>query len=72
MGSHADRGHQERQEFLKELTLRAELMTDLSRNTIQNEEDIPVHGDYCNIRGDVGSCIKLLERAIVALKEMPE
>ena len=102
MGSHIDDDHAARREFLKELNLRAEIMSELSRNDLQDGnvladwrhdgmrcqllpddrqgilrisigggEDIPV-GDYCNIRGDIGKCIRLLERAVVALKQHPE
>ena len=31
----------------------------------------PVPMNYCVIRGDLGQCIELLERAIVALREAP-
>lgn len=103
MATHADKDHELRREFMKELELRAEIMEDLVKNTIQNEPvladwkhhgvrcqllpddrqgilrisigggpDTPVRGDYCNIRGDVGKCIALLERAVEALKRCPE
>lgn len=32
---------------------------------------LPVEVDYTTIRGDVGKCIALLEKAIAALKECP-
>ena len=104
MGSHRDTDHAEaRREFLKELEIRADVMTSLSKNTLQNEKpllswehegvtcqllpddrqkilrisigggpNLPASGDYCNIRGDVGACVALLERALTALKACPE
>ena len=35
MGSHQDIDHELRQEFLKDLTRRAEIMTDLGKNSLQ-------------------------------------
>ena len=32
---------------------------------------LPVHFEYCVIRGSVGQCIDLLERAIAALRQAP-
>lgn len=32
---------------------------------------MPVPMNYCVIRGDLGQCIELLERAMVALREAP-
>ncbi len=103
MGSHRDEDHGRRTEFLKELTMRAELMSDLAQNDLQDGrvlldwrhdgmrlqllpddrqgilrvsigggDDLPVNGDYCNIRGDIGRCIQLLERALEGLKNHPE
>lgn len=34
--------------------------------------DTPVAMDYCVIRGDTDKCIKLLEKALAALKEYPQ
>lgn len=108
MGSHMDYDHirrkqdEARRDFLKELTTRAELMSELGANreqhgtplaewkaegfrcsvlpddsmgilriSIGGGDDTPVRGDYCNVRGDVGKCITLLERALVALRKCP-
>lgn len=102
MGSHSDSDHELRREFLKELKLRAELMTDLGKNDLQEgnvlldwQHDgmrfqllpddrqkilrisigggdcLPVVGNYCNIRGDIGQCIHLLEKALAGLKRHP-
>ncbi len=100
MPSHRDQDHQLRREFLKELELRAEIMTDLAKNdlqqgqvlqqwkhdgvTVQNLPDdrqhilrisigggdhLPIHGDYCNFRGDQSKCIQLLTRCLEAMKQ---
>jgi hypothetical protein len=37
MGSHSDRDHSEDSRILKELQLKAELMSDLSRNRVTND-----------------------------------
>lgn len=104
MATHFDNDHRDaaRQDFLKELELRAELMSDLAKNDLQDGnvladwkhdgmrcqllpddrqgilrisigggDDLPVMADYCNIRGDIGKCIRLLERAVAALKKHP-
>jgi len=42
------------------------------RISVGGGHDTPVQLDYCTIRGGVGKCIELLERAIAALKESPE
>lgn len=42
------------------------------RISIGGGEHLPVTMNYCNIRGSVGQCIDLLEKAIAALKECPE
>ena len=41
------------------------------RISIGGGNGIPVAMDYCTIRGSVGECIDLLEKAIEALKESP-
>jgi hypothetical protein len=41
------------------------------RISIGGGEHLPVTMNYCTIRGDVGQCIALLEKALVALKECP-
>lgn len=42
------------------------------RISIGGGPDTPIRLDYCTIRGGVGKCIELLEKAIVALRESPE
>lgn len=42
------------------------------RISIGGGEKTPVVVNYCTIRGGVGECIALLEKAIKALKESPE
>lgn len=42
------------------------------RISIGGGPDTPVRLDYCTIRGGVGKCIDLLEKAIAALRESPE
>ena len=42
------------------------------RISVGGGRDTPVKLDYCTIRGGVGACIELLEKAIEALKESPE
>jgi len=43
----------------------------IARISIGGGDGLPVSVDYCNIRGGVGRCIELMERAITALKESP-
>jgi len=42
------------------------------RISLGGGDNVPVTMNYCTIRGGVGQCIDLLEKAIVALKECPE
>lgn len=42
------------------------------RISIGGGHDLPVNLNYCTIRGDVGKCISLLEKAIAALRACPE
>lgn len=42
------------------------------RISIGGGEDLPVTMNYVVIRGKVGQCIDLLEKALVALRECPE
>ena len=42
------------------------------RISLGGGEELPVTMNYMTIRGGVGQCIDLLEKAIVALKESPE
>jgi len=55
--------------------IRCQLLPDdrqkILRISIGGGDDLPIKGDYCNIRGDIGKCIALLERAITALKKHP-
>jgi len=44
---------------------------DIIRISIGGGPNAPVRMDYCVIRGTVGECIEMLERAIAALKESP-
>ena len=44
----------------------------IARISIGGGHSTPVNLDYCTIRGSVGECIMLLERAIEALKTSPE
>lgn len=41
------------------------------RISIGGGDDLPVRLDYCTIRGSVGKCIDLLERAARALRDAP-
>jgi len=41
------------------------------RISIGGGENMPVRMNYCTIRGEVGECIALLEKAIVALRNCP-
>lgn len=97
MGSHSD--NDARRGFLDELRIRAELMSELGKNSVANDtvleawdengvrvehlpddrqgilrisigggDHLPIKGDYCNFRGDQSQCIKLLERALAAMK----
>ncbi len=99
MGSHSDIDHERRQEFLKDLQRRAEIMADLGKNELSQRKPIrrwrhggvtveeldadmndvlrisigggdhlPVPGDYCRFRGDQSRCIRLLEKALKAIK----
>jgi len=56
--------------------MRCQLLQDdrqgILRISIGGGDDLPVLGDYCNFRGDVGKCIRLLERTIDALRHCPE
>jgi len=101
MGSHSDLDHR-RDDFVKELRLRAEIMSDLSMNREQSEkplaewkhgtmrcqvrpndrqgivrisigggDELPVSVEYCNVRGDMAECVKLLARALAALQARP-
>jgi len=42
------------------------------RISIGGGEHLPVTLNYCVVRGGVGQCIELLEKAIAALRECPE
>lgn len=42
------------------------------RISIGGGDHLPAVVNYCTIRGKVGQCIGLLERAIAALKDCPE
>jgi hypothetical protein len=42
------------------------------RISIGGGEDLPITMNYLVIRGKVGQCIDLLEKALVALRECPE
>lgn len=44
----------------------------IARISIGGGEGLPVDLNYCSIRGTVGQCIDLLEKAIAALKACPE
>ena len=44
----------------------------IARVSIGGGHSTPINLDYCTIRGGVGECIMLLERAIAALKESPQ
>lgn len=41
------------------------------RLSIGGGDHLPVTMNYCTVRGDVGQCIQLLEKALVALRECP-
>ena len=42
------------------------------RISVGGGDHLPVVVNYCTIRGSVGQCIALLEKAIAALRECPE
>lgn len=42
------------------------------RISIGGGEHLPVTLNYCVVRGDIGQCIELLEKALKALRECPE
>lgn len=42
------------------------------RISIGGGEDLPVTLNYLVVRGKIGQCISLLEKALVALRECPE
>ena len=41
------------------------------RISVGGGHNIPIKLDYCTIRGSVGQCITLLEKAIAALRKAP-
>lgn len=45
---------------------------DILRISIGGGEGLPISLDYAVIRGDVGKCITLLQKALAALRECPE
>jgi len=47
---------------------RDEDMNGVLRISIGGGPHLPVHGDYCNFRGDQGKCIALLKRALAAMQ----
>lgn len=42
------------------------------RISIGGGDHLPVTLNYCTVRGDIGQCIELLEKALKALRECPE
>lgn len=42
------------------------------RISIGGGDDLPVTLNYCVVRGGIGQCIELLEKALKAIRECPE
>ena len=42
------------------------------RMSIGGGDNLPVTLNYCVVRGGIGQCIELLEKALKALRECPE
>ena len=50
MASHSDIDHDRRRDFLKEMELRAEIMSDLTKNNVANDERVLEQWDAEGIR----------------------
>lgn len=54
-----------------EVVIRPNDPQDILRISVGGGSKTPMPLDYCTIRGEVGACITLLERAIEALRSAP-